>query len=88
MFHFPKHRPHHHRDRKDYSWYEVHASEILVEPETQRQIELLRFLSNDPHTFHRLKDTLTHRAYAVLDALERIEFEEPPTGTSYNHGHG
>jgi hypothetical protein len=27
-----------------------------------------------------------HRAYAVLDALEHLQYVEPPKGTSYSDG--
>jgi hypothetical protein len=88
-WHFPHivHIHRSHRDRKDHAWYQLHASEILVEPEPAQMVELLRFLSNDPHTFNRLRDTIIYRAYSVLDALERLEYAEPPTGTSYNKHH-
>jgi hypothetical protein len=86
MFNHQGHRHHHHRDQKDFAWYELHAGEIFIEPDPRRMIELLRFLASDQHTFHRLKDTLMHRAYNVLDALEHLEYQEPPKGTSYNHG--
>ena len=88
MWHRQHHRSpfHHHHDKKDFAWYELHAGEIFIEPEPRKMVELLRFLSGDPHTFHRLKDTLQHRAYAVLDAIEHLEYKEPPTGTSYNDG--
>lgn len=88
MFHHNRPRTHHHyRERHGYSWHELHAGEVMIEPDPKRMVELLRFLANDAHTFNRLRDTIMHRAYAVLDALEHLEYIEPPTGSSYNHGH-